>query len=349
MSVYNGERYLREAVQSILTQTYSDFEFIIVDDGSTDDTWELLSRYGDPRIRLVRNAENLGLVKSLNKGLTLARGSLVARQDADDTSLPKRLEKQVLYLERHPEVGLLGTWLYVTDASGRHLAVRQRPGIDAEIRWHMLFENAFGHTAVVFRKHLLEDEDVAYDEAMVHVEDYDLWVRLLQRTRGANLQEPLVTRRMHGHSVGALHYEEQNRRAVGIAARQLNALAPGRRLDCPEVETLREWYCRVPRRWGDAERRLYQVLLKVLTAFEEQEGIDRAVSRALRANWTARMLARLAVRQPRALWTSGLLSAIPPKDVLLVLSQLPGVAWHWLGRLRSGAYRAERLTRGRAH
>src|SRR4051794_29608800 len=110
LAVYNGERYLREAIDSILGQTFQDFEFLIINDGSTDSTREIILSYHDPRIRLVDNEDNIGQTRSLNRGLALAAGQFVARQDADDISEPERLASQVAFLEIHPEVVLLGTW-----------------------------------------------------------------------------------------------------------------------------------------------------------------------------------------------------------------------------------------------
>src|SRR5438105_464155 len=120
MSVYNGQPFLEETVKSILSQTFTDYEFVIIDDSSVDDTWEVLTRYADHDQRLVlrRNERNMGVVLSLNRGLDLAKGKFIVRQDADDISLPQRIEKQVNYLEAHPECGLVGTDLQFVDING---------------------------------------------------------------------------------------------------------------------------------------------------------------------------------------------------------------------------------------
>jgi len=118
MPVYNGERYLNEAVDSILGQTFTDFEFLIIDDASTDKTPEILRSYDDPRIRVVTNEENLGLSKSLNKGLALARGEFIARMDADDVSYPYRLQVQHEFMTQHPGAGVIGSWAEYIDRKG---------------------------------------------------------------------------------------------------------------------------------------------------------------------------------------------------------------------------------------
>jgi glycosyltransferase involved in cell wall biosynthesis len=194
MSVYNGEKYLREAIDSILNQTFMDFEFLIINDGSTDSTVEILQSYDDPRIKIINNVENIGLTKSLNKGLRIARGTYIARMDCDDISLPERLEKQINYLNAHPEVGVLGTAYRLIDANGHDLEIMRMPINDLQIRWTSLFDNP-----------LLS-------------EDYDLWTRMLNYTRGMNLSEPLIQYRVHANTVTSKYREVQlkNRNIVAL-------------------------------------------------------------------------------------------------------------------------------------
>lgn len=128
ISVYNGGLYLHETLENTIDQTFTDFEFIIIDDGSTDHTWDLLTAYPDYRIKLFRNPENIGLTRSLNRGLTLAGGTYIARQDGDDVSLPTRLEKQLEYLQTHSNVALLGTAYRLVDNAGRLIDTLAPPG-----------------------------------------------------------------------------------------------------------------------------------------------------------------------------------------------------------------------------
>src|SRR5690349_12648910 len=125
MAVYNGARYLREAVESVLNQSFQDFEFLVINDGSTDHTREIILSYDDSRIRLVDNRQNRGQTASLNLGLQLAQGDLIARQDADDISEPERLARQVLFLEDHSEVALLGTGYAKIDSHGNVTGIRK--------------------------------------------------------------------------------------------------------------------------------------------------------------------------------------------------------------------------------
>ena len=138
-SVYNGERYLRESVESILNQTFPDFEFVIVDDGSTDRTFEILSSYNDPRIVLLQNSSNLGLIGSLNRGLEVCRAPLIARHDADDFSHLDRISRQLDFMENHLDVAVLGTQMQVIDEKGRDLYFYDVPCSHSLIVWNLFW------------------------------------------------------------------------------------------------------------------------------------------------------------------------------------------------------------------
>lgn len=201
MAVYNGEGYLREAMDGILTQTFPDFEFLIINDGSTDLTKEIIQSYEDPRIRLVDNERNLGLTRSLNKGLELAKGEYIARQDADDISEPERLAQQVTFLEMHTEVALVGTWYQEIDALGKPISNGKLPCEYTQIRWHLLFYCPFVHSAVMFRKSSVLDKIGFYNEALSYSMDYELWQRIALYLPVANIDEYLVRLRVNPHSM----------------------------------------------------------------------------------------------------------------------------------------------------
>ena len=192
LSVYNGGARIAAAVDSVLGQTAGDLELIVIDDGSTDATPERLARVHDPRVRVVRQART-GLTRALNRALALARAPLVARLDADDTAAPERLERQRAFLERAPEVGLLGTAARELDERGRLVRLVQPPADDAALRRGLIRRNPFVHSSVMLRRELL-DKAGGYDEAYPVAQDYDLWMRLAALTRLANLTEPLVVR-----------------------------------------------------------------------------------------------------------------------------------------------------------
>lgn len=198
MSVYNGEKYLCEAIDSILAQTFSDFEFLIIDDASTDNTKKILSDYSDERIRVFENQENLGLTKSLNVGLALSSGDYIARMDADDISMPKRVETQVKFLERNPDIAAVGTGSYDIDFEGNILAEKipvAYPGYS-----DLLTVNQFVHGSLLFRKNVLIKEG-GYSEEFRYCQDYELMLKLSKKYRLANIQTPLYKLRYHDSSI----------------------------------------------------------------------------------------------------------------------------------------------------
>jgi Glycosyl transferase family 2 len=221
MSVYNGERFLGEAVAGILSQTYTDFELLIVDDGSTDGSRALASSFEDPRIRLLVNSRNLGLARSLNRGLEVARGEYVARQDADDFSEPERLAKQVAYLDEHPETALVGSGYTEVDSDGAEIGRRELPRDYREILWSLGFYCPFVHSAVMFRRSVVPGVVGPYDESLVYSMDYELWRRVAARLPVANLGDTLVRHRTNPWSMTSTlgeHTQEGARmRAAALA------------------------------------------------------------------------------------------------------------------------------------
>ena len=210
MSAYNGEDYIRVAIQSVVDQVFSDFEFIIVNDGSTDHTANIIEEFDDRRIILVNNPVNRGLIYSLNLGFSLARGRYIARMDADDISLPNRLEKQVAFFEMHPEVGVLGTAIKVVSSFWGLSKTVKYPESDNCIRWCFTSYPALAHPTVIIRHSILDNMDL-YDKSYVHIEDYDLWVRMSKHCKVANLPETLLIYRSHPESVTSKNFQEQKR------------------------------------------------------------------------------------------------------------------------------------------
>ncbi|HYS17505.1 MAG TPA: glycosyltransferase [Candidatus Binatia bacterium] len=193
MTVYNGEPWLVEAVDSVLSQRFEDLELIVVDDGSSDGTPEILRRRADPRLTVVQQGQT-GQTPALNRALRLARAPLVARMDADDVALPDRLARQVAFLGAHPSVGLLGTGCHEISPSGEVLSTLVPPVDDRTIRRTLIRRNPFVHSSVMFRRTALHAAG-PYDEGFVVAQDYDLWLRMSRVTALANLPEPLVLRR----------------------------------------------------------------------------------------------------------------------------------------------------------
>ena len=207
MSVYNGEPYVREAVASILNQTFNDYEFLIIDDGSSDGTREILESYRDPRIRIIHQ-ENIGLTASLNKAIGLSKGEFIARQDADDVSLPERMEKLLELLEDEPEVGLVGSYVIFIDQNGNEFSHWRTPVEHDEICRESKDYNALCQGGGIFRKSCLE-EIGTYREKFRYAQDYDLLLRIARRFRFRNVDRFLYKWRKGSHTISRTKLSQQ--------------------------------------------------------------------------------------------------------------------------------------------
>ena len=291
MAVWNGEPYLRAAVDSILHQDFEDFEFIIVDDGSTDNTAAILDTYEDPRIVRMKNDANLGLAKSLNRGLDAARGTYIARQDADDVSLPDRFAKQLKFLEEHQEICILGTGCRLIDDADRPGAISLQPQDDLAIRWQMLFANAFFHTSVMVRRSILEENGLRYDQTIRFSQDFDLWARTIEQANGANLSDPLVELRIHDDSVSRRHSDAQIEIAETVTRRQLSTLFGEDPLPYDnDIARVRLWYYGIPDHLPSNELAAGRLFLDALDRFNARYPASNNMTRSERQNWTDRLL-----------------------------------------------------------
>lgn len=195
MSVYNGQDYLEESIESILNQSYSNFEFIIINDGSTDASGKIIENYAakDKRIIYIQQ-QNVGLTKSLNIGVKRAKGKYIARQDADDVSFSRRFEKQMAFYSQHTDAVLCGTWCIETDKDCGS-KVRKYPIDDSQLRKNLKYVNYFCHPSVIFlRDAFIEAGE--YDESFTTAQDFELWIRLAEIGKLTNLPETLVNKRI---------------------------------------------------------------------------------------------------------------------------------------------------------
>lgn len=194
MSVYNGENYLREAIDSILNQTLSDFEFIIIDDGSTDESATIINSYSDNRIRLIQQ-QNKGLAAALNLGLQAAYGKYIARMDADDISKHDRLEKQVSFLENHPECVAVGSNAKIISMDGEYLYTSSKPETWEKIRL-LLPSTPFFHSSTLYRKNIAIQCGGYYEKIKHHFEDMILWNKMARYGELRNIDDPLISYRI---------------------------------------------------------------------------------------------------------------------------------------------------------
>ena len=199
MPVFNGEKYLKEAIDSILNQTFTDFEFIIINDCSTDKSLDIIQSYKDKRIKIINNKINLQIAESLNKGIRIAKGKYIARMDADDIALTNRLKVQYEFMEKNKDVGLCGSSVIVFNEESTY--IHRCPTYYDEIKVLQLFNSTFCHPSVMIRKDILTKYNLSYEKEYEGMEDYQLWLNMSEYTKLANISEPLLRYRKHNEQV----------------------------------------------------------------------------------------------------------------------------------------------------
>ncbi len=285
MSVHDDAQYVGTAVESVLRQTLSDLELIVVDDASTDSTPALLDAVDDARLTVLRNDERLGLAASLNRGLEEAGGRYVARLDSDDVALPERLELQVARLEAEPRLGVLGSAVLDLDEDGAVGDLHRGPLGPRAVRWLALFSSPFFHPTVLLERARLDDHGLRYDPSYAESEDYDLWTRLLEHVDGANLADALVLKRAHPGQASIRRADLQQEFRRQVALREIERVAP--ELSAEEREGA----------WRLTDRAAFQ---RLLAAFEARYGVDGEVREAA-ARSLRRVTPGLVVRRGRRL------------------------------------------------
>lgn len=198
---YNSEKYIETAVHSIINQSYKKIEIIVTDDCSTDKSYEILKELEkiDRRIKVFRNIENLKIVNTLNNMVSLCNGKYIARMDADDISLPSRIEKEVIFLEKNPDIDIVGCNVIHIDEAGNKIRKTILPRTPEQVEKMKIFRTPFYHPAVMIRANVLKENK--YDLNFLYTEDYELWLRILQKRKGANLGKRLLKYRIHNYQI----------------------------------------------------------------------------------------------------------------------------------------------------
>jgi glycosyltransferase involved in cell wall biosynthesis len=222
MPVYNRAAFVGAAIESVLAQNFGDFELLIVDDGSTDDSMAVVGRYEDARIRVDHNDRNRGIPFTRNRGLDLARGEYIALLDSDDRMAPRRLERQVGYLDRHPHIATLGGWVTKVDGKGRAVKSLVKPLHPDELKAWLLFRCCHANTSLMARAEALRD--LRYDEDFAVSSDFELSVRLSEKYQAANMPRTLTLMREHAGRITNSSGDKVQNAKVRIAERQLMAL-----------------------------------------------------------------------------------------------------------------------------
>lgn len=304
MAVRNGAPYLRQAIESVLEQSYRDFEFLIVDDASTDDTVDIVRAYSDSRIHLIRNDTNLGPFAAANVALERARGTYLARMDGDDVSLPNRFARQVEALDAAPDVVLVSSEYDVIDGNGRVLPGSRddRRAADSEvIAWHLRFYNYLGgHSQVMFRR----DAALAvggYPTELRYSQDYAMWLRLLDHGRIVILPEVLLQYRVHAHAISRTLAQTQREHSLPATTRALSRLLH-RDVQPEVVRDLRTLYVEMQR---DLEHLpdVVRTLDRAYAAFATTERPARSTLREIRTFVAARLFQHALYALKHRRWT----------------------------------------------
>jgi glycosyltransferase involved in cell wall biosynthesis len=221
--VYNREKYISEAIESILAQSFTDFELLLIDDGSTDGSVEIMGSYTDPRVRLVCNEGNLGIPKTRNKGIRLARGAYLAVLDSDDYAYPDRLARQVAFLDRHKDYAAVGSWTVAMDEKDQSLRrIKRLPVSPGEVQSRLLFRCCLCHSALMARKAILHE--YWYRDQYVVCEDVDLFVRIARKHKLGNLPEVLTCIRGHAGRITREKAQLVKDKNLDIVSAQLTEL-----------------------------------------------------------------------------------------------------------------------------
>lgn len=349
MTVFNAQDYVGEAVESILHQTFSDFEFVIVDDGSTDNSWKMLSAYAasDGRILLLRNQLNMGVVHALNTGMASARGEYIARQDADDFSSPTRLALQAAFLDKHPEIGVVATAAQLVETDGTPISVLRAPARNDEIQRELFDHMCLVGPSIMTRRQCFNDAGGCFSDGLDASEDYDLCLRLADVTQVASLDVPLYYYRQHPESASRKRAAQQAYNAA-IALERANIRRFGS--TCPEARFLvaaRQYFRAVLLGCANQDvalaRRSLERTLALYRRFLSEEGPLGMLVRA----YTPLKSTEAALAYTKSLFDdvlprtrrlshlkSRLLSDLHMSKVFSGTCQ--NVAWHWDGHLWLG-------------
>ncbi|SFU80236.1 glycosyltransferase [Xenorhabdus koppenhoeferi] len=271
MSVYNGEDYLAESIDSILSQTFEDYEFIIIDDGSTDSTSSILSSYAkkNMRIRIITNEKNIGLIRSLNKGLYMASSNLVARMDADDIAIPERFEIQMDFMRDHPNVAVCGGFTtYLENPAKGDVHAINHEDIVAECFFHC----PFAHPTVIMRKDKILELTDGYDPNDLYAEDYGLWSRLVisKKIKFANINKSLLKYRTHPNNPRIEYKKKQKETANDIQRKMFLSL--GINIPLKDIDLLNHSEGKIS---IDNIKKCESWLLKIERSTDNMESIER--------------------------------------------------------------------------
>ncbi|MEG3638901.1 glycosyltransferase family 2 protein [Magnetococcus sp. PR-3] len=315
ISAYNSEQYLTEAVESILLQTETDFECLLLDDGSSDGTWQLMQSLAkqDHRVNIHQNPKNIGLTQTLNRGLKMARGRFIARLDADDVALPQRLALQRHYLENTPHIDVVGGGIacFIDEQSTPLAKPPERPTIDPwMIDWQTRLRSVMIHPAVMFRKQVILELG-GYDSNYTYSQDFELWGRPALQGRMSNLSESVIQSRQIASQISLKHKQTQQQLAYTIGQRNLTPYWPSNTPPTlEEIERLRFLTQFIPQTYNPKDFHLALMLIQSFQHFCRAHPGPTHVMKQARHKLATQLLSIIPLSQLHDAWQVGLLPAL---------------------------------------
>lgn len=297
LPVYNAEKYVAEAIDSILNQTFTDFELLIVNDGSTDSSLTIIEAYTDARIRILNLAQNVGLVKALNLGLQEIDTTYIVRTDADDISLPTRLQKQVAFMQQHKQVGVCGSWFDTMNDQGQVKSGSRYKPSDETIRLKHLYQIHLSHGTAILRTSVLKEHAITYSSDFDHAEDYDIFDRIGMVSQLANMQEVLYRVRVHDSNVSKTFSHVQTDNSLGVKRRIFKRLG---------VTNITDTDIHI---YQELQHQNYQVLAN------QQEAVLQLLNNMFNANATSAMFEQEFFRKHVSATWFHYLNAVKPKQL----------------------------------
>lgn len=295
-AVYKSAELICPAIESVLNQTFDNFEWVIINDATPDNSIEIIESYNDPRIKIYHNDTNIGLAASLNKGLDLCTGEYIARMDTDDVCYPNRFEQQVKFMESHSEIAIAGSWVNLT---GEKKGVWKTPVKHEEIQCKLIFNSAIAHPTVMMRKVIIEKYGFRYDERLRRIQDYDLWVRASQIVKLANIPEVLLDYRIDDTSKTDEVIKRANVVIYSIRQKQLDKL--GIVLTKEEADNLH--YISA----GKFDEITCAVANRVIESIIKRNRVEKIYDQRALEKYLGRVLIRMGLKKPSSFFKAKLL------------------------------------------
>lgn len=298
--VYNGEKYIEETIKSILNQTYPNFELILVNDCSPDNSHLILHKYEklDKRVKNVKNQKNIGISSTINNGITHARGKYLAMSDQDDISYPTRFEKEVGFLESHEDFGMVGSCFDNIDDKGNIINSFDPPLNETDFYWWMIFSSPVCAPSVMVRMSCLRENNIEFRSEFDLTQDYDVWSRLCKVSKGINLKDKLTGYRLHSEQNTSTSFAKQQERATQVTIRELAYYLKREDIIREDVVKIRKWNFVPPQDFDLTDVSAIKLLHEIAEKFIERKGTDKKIFTPILNLWQNK-LRKVCIKFPK--------------------------------------------------